>query len=107
MKTANALTQVTKFIIHGNEWIIVKGNFDGDTEHKYPYGAIRREWITGTETNRKLTGAQMCVSATIPEVIEKVTDFEEVNYLVDVKGLDHNTAVASYFSKKFGIEVKA
>ena len=99
MKTT-VYTKVTTFIIFNNEWVIITGKFKGDTENKFKYAGIRREWITDNKINRELNGGQMCLGATVNEVIERITDLENVDYLVKTEGLDTFEAVIRYFSEK-------
>lgn len=95
------LEQITTYIIHNNEWIIVycEAGFENDTEDRH-YAGIRREWITDGKLNREVNGLQILVSKTIEEVIGRITDVEEVDYLVE-QGMDRMEACIAYFNKKY------
>lgn len=100
MKTT-VYTKVTTFIIFNNEWVIITGKFKNDTENKFKYAGIRREWITDNKINRELNGGQMCLGATVNDVIEKITDVETVDHIIETEGLDRFEAVMRYFSEKY------
>ena len=98
----NTLTIVTTFIIRNHEWAIVYNEkaFEGDTQDRH-YTGIRREWITDKKLNRKLNGIEANLSNTIEEVIERITDIEEIDYMVDTIGMDRMEATIAYFTKKY------
>lgn len=99
-----ALERVTTYIIHNHEWVIVycEAGFKNDTEDRH-YAGIRREWITDGKLNRELNGIQMCVSHTVKEVIDRITDCEELDYLIETTGMDATEACLVMFKKKMGI----
>lgn len=41
--TATPYTVVTHYFINDNEYVIITGKFEGDTENKFKYAGIRRE----------------------------------------------------------------
>lgn len=98
----NELTVVTTFIIRGHEWLIVHNSeaFEGDKEDRH-YTGIKREWVTDSKLNRKLNGIESNLSKTIEEVIERITDKEEVAYLMESEGLDSMEACTRYFTTKW------
>ena len=96
-------TKVTTFIIFNNEWVIVSGKFKNDIENKYHFAGIRREWITDGKINRTLNGGQMCLGATVNEVIEKITDVENVEHIIETEGLSRLDATMKYFKAKYNI----
>ena len=104
MTQANVLTKVTTFYIRGHEWLIIHNSeaFEGDTQDRH-YTGIRREWVTDGKLNRKLNGIQSNLSKTVAEVIDRITDLEECNYLVESQGLTHEEAVMTYFKKKYNL----
>ncbi len=102
--TERALVKVTTYIIYDHEWVIVRSEtgFQNDTENRH-YAGIRREWITDGRINRELNGIQMCVSNTVEEVINHITDIEELDYLIETTGMDATEACLVMFKKKMGI----
>lgn len=104
MTKATDLVKVTTFIIHNHEWVIIRceAGFENDPEDRH-YAGLRREWITDGKLNREVNGIQMKVSYTINEVIEKITDEEEVDYLEETTKMTREEACIAYFKKKFGI----
>ena len=51
--------------------------------------------------NWLFNGGQMCLGATVNEVIEKITDVETVDHIIETEGLDRFEAVMRYFSEKY------
>ena len=100
----NELKVVTTFIIRGHEWLIVHNSetFEGDTEDRH-YTGIKREWITDHKLNRKLNGVEAKLSKTVAEVIDRITDAEEIDYLIESEGLDTTEACLVYFRKKYNL----
>ena len=43
----------------------------------------------------------MCLGATVNDVIEKITDVETVDHIIETEGLDRFEAVMRYFSEKY------
>lgn len=105
MKTTNnTLTVVTTLIVRGNEYYIVtKDHFNGDIHNKFKYAGIKKEYITDGKLNRELNGLQMYVSETLAEVVDRITDSEEISYLIDTEGLDATEACFTYFKKKHNL----
>ena len=102
--TTRTLNVITTFNIRGNEYFIVTAeHFNGDTANKFKYAGIKKEYVTDGKTNRQLNGLQMYVSETIAEVIDRITDTEEVNYLVKTEGLDAVEATRKYFMQKYNL----
>ena len=102
--TQRALKKVTTYIIRNSEWVIVYADhFNGDTKNKFHYAGIRREWITDGKINRELNGLQMMVGETAQEVIDRITDSEEINYIIETTGMDTTEACLAYFKKKMNI----
>ena len=98
------LKVVTKYFIRGTEYLIVTADhFNGDTQNRIKYAGIKREYITDGKINRVLNGFQMFASETVEEVIERITDAEEVNYLIESEGLDNMEACLVYFKKKHNL----
>lgn len=98
--TATPYTVVTHYFINDNEYVIITGKFEGDTENKFRYAGIRREWITDNKINRKLNGAQMFLGETVKETISRITDSENVERLMQTEGLDLMAATIKYFTEK-------
>lgn len=100
----HTLEQVTTYIIRNNEWVIVYSadGFKNDREDRH-YAGIRREWITDGKLNRELNGLDMMVSHTINEVIDRITDREELRYLIEEEGMDDMEACLTYFKRKNNI----
>ena len=98
------LVKVTSYIIHNHEWVIVRSDagFMNDPEDRH-YAGIRREWITDGKLNRELNGLDMKVSHTVQEVIDRITDCEELDYIIETTGMDATEACMAYFKKKMGI----
>lgn len=105
MKTTNnTLTVVTTLIVRGHEYYIVtKDHFNGDINNKFKYAGIKKEYITDGKLNRELNGLQMYVSETVAEVVDRITDSEEIAYLTREEGLDAGEAVRVYFMKKYNL----
>lgn len=102
--TTRALEVITHFYIRGKEYLIVTtDHFNGDTKNKFKYAGIKREYITDGRINRQLNGLQMYVSETVEEVIDRITDTEEIEYLTKSEGLDAGEAVRRYFMKKYNL----
>lgn len=102
--TQRALRQVTTYIIRNHEYVIVYADhFNNDTQNRFHYAAIRREWITDGRINRELNGIQMMVGETVQEVIGRITDSEEIDYIIETTGMDATEACLAYFKKKMGI----
>ena len=98
------LTKVTTFIIRNHEWVIIHASeaFEGDTQDRH-YMGVRREWITEGKLNRKLNGIQSNLSNTVAEVIDRITDLEEIDYLAETTGMAREEAVIVYFKKKWNL----
>ena len=104
MAQATDLVKVTSYIIYNHEWVIVRceAGFKNDTENRH-YAGIRREWITDGKLNRELNGLDMKVSHTAQEVIERITDCEELDHLIETTGMDATEACLVMLKKKMGI----
>lgn len=101
MTQDRALKVVTHLYVMGNEYLIVTADhFNGDTQNKFKYAGIKREYITDGKIDRQLNGLQMFVSETVAECIDRIKDSEELSYLIDVEGLDTMEACLALFKKK-------
>ena len=98
--TTHAYTVVTHFYINNREYVIVKGAFKGDTENKYKYAGLKREWITDGKINRELNGAQMAICETVKEVIESITFRETIENIAETEGISLMDAIIKYFKEK-------
>lgn len=98
------LTKVTTFIIRNHEWVIIHASetFEGDSQDRH-YMGVRREWITDGRLNRQLNGIQSNLSKTVAEVIDRITDLEEVDYLAETTDMTREEACMTYFKKKWNI----
>ena len=98
------LVKVTSYIIHDHEWVIVRceAGFKNDPMDRH-YAGIRREWITDGKINRELNGIQMCVSYSVEEVIGRITDAEEIDYIIETTGMDNTEACLEYFKRKMNL----
>lgn len=100
MTQATDMVKVTSYIIYGKEWEIVhcEAGFKNDTEGRH-YAGIRREWITDGKLNRELNGIQMCVSHSVQEVIDRITQAETLDHYIS-EGMTIEEACMAYFMKK-------
>jgi hypothetical protein len=98
------LTKVTTFIIRNHEWVIIHASeaFEGDSQDRH-YMGVRREWITDGRLNRQLNGIQSNLSKTVAEVIDHITDLEEVDYLAETTDMTREEACMAYFKKKWNL----
>lgn len=98
--TTHAYTVVTHFYINNKEYVIVKGAFEGDTEGKYNYAGLKREWITDGKINRELNGAQMFIGETVKDTIDSITFRETIEHIAEAEGLSLMDATIKYFKEK-------
>lgn len=98
--TATPYTVVTHYFINDNEYVIITGKFEGDTEGKYKYAGLKREWITDGKINRELNGAQMFIGETVKDTIDSITYRETIENIAETEGLSLMDATLKYFTEK-------